>query len=334
MSSDSATLINQPTNAVAKLPLLAAVVALVGLGDAVYLTIHHYTGEKVPCSIVEGCEQVLTSSYAEVAGIPLAVFGAAAYFAAFSLAILAAFGNRSMWTLFGITNSNSSANKKAGDAAAALALYQSAPSGAQPPNQLGASTLPVTVEEFADFQCPTCAVVHTKMKEINSLYSGRIKFIYRNFPLPMHKNAYDASTAAEAAGLQGKFWAMQDQLFTNQAAWSNSNEARKLFEEYAVKIGLDTNKFQADMMGLQTKKRVDDDLARGRALGISGTPTIYINGNKLAFEQMEVSQMRQIIDAELAKAGSQTQPNQPAPANVVNQSANASNTSAGNSANK
>jgi len=241
------------------------------------------------------------------------------------------------------SNTNSSANKKADDAAAALAIYQNAPAGAQPANQLGASTLPVTVEEFADFQCPTCAVVHTKMKEINSLYSGRIKFIYRSFPLTqIHKNAYEAATAAEAAGLQGKFWAMQDQLFTNQQAWSNSNEARKIFEEYAVKIGLDTGKFQTDMMGLQTKKRVDDDLARARALGISGTPTIYINGNKLAFEQMEVSQMRQIIDGELAKAVSQTQPNQPAaqtaPANVVNQPASGSNASnaspVGNSANK
>ena len=238
-------------------------------------------------------------------------------------------------------NTNS-ANRNPEDALrAAQALYQSAPAGAQPANMLGAQTAAVTVEEFADFQCPTCAVVHTKMKEINSLYSGRIKFIYRNFPLQMHKNAYDAATAAEAAGLQGKFWAMQDQLFTNQQAWSNSNEARKLFEEYAGKIGLDTAKFQTDMMGLQTKKRVDDDLARGRALGISGTPTVYINGNKLAFEQMEVNQMRQIIDAELSRAGNQTQPNQPptqtAPANVANQStngSNASNATAVNSANK
>lgn len=96
-------IINQPTSAtIAKLPLAAAVVALVGLVDAVYLTIHHYTGEKVPCSIVAGCEQVLTSAYAEIGGLPLAAFGAAAYFVAFSLAILTAFGNRRMWTLFGI----------------------------------------------------------------------------------------------------------------------------------------------------------------------------------------------------------------------------------------
>ena len=93
---------NNQSNSIAKLPLLAAVVALIGLADAIYLTIKHFTGEKVPCSIVEGCEQVLTSSYAEIAGVPLAIFGAIAYFIAFSLAILAAFGNRSMWTLFGI----------------------------------------------------------------------------------------------------------------------------------------------------------------------------------------------------------------------------------------
>lgn len=92
---------NQSNQAVAKLPLVAAAVALIGLADAIYLTIKHYTGEAVPCSIVEGCEQVLTSSYAEIAGIPLAIFGAAAYFTAFSLAILAAFGNRRAWTLFG-----------------------------------------------------------------------------------------------------------------------------------------------------------------------------------------------------------------------------------------
>ncbi len=101
MSGESEFIIDRPTGAVAKLPLLAAVVALVGLTDAIYLTIHHYTGEKVPCSIVEGCEQVLTSSYAEIAGIPLAIFGAAAYFTAFSLAILAAFGNRRAWMFFG-----------------------------------------------------------------------------------------------------------------------------------------------------------------------------------------------------------------------------------------
>ena len=85
-----------------KLPVVGAIVALMGLADATYLTIHHLTAVPVPCSIIAGCETVLTSKYAEISGIPLAAFGAAAYFVAFSLALLAAFGNRMMWMLFGI----------------------------------------------------------------------------------------------------------------------------------------------------------------------------------------------------------------------------------------
>ncbi len=70
--------------------------------DSIYLTVHHYTAEPVPCSLTNGCEMVLTSSYSQIAGIPLALFGAAAYFAAFSLALLAMFGDRRMWKLFGV----------------------------------------------------------------------------------------------------------------------------------------------------------------------------------------------------------------------------------------
>lgn len=85
-----------------KLPLVASLIALIGLADAVYLTVTHYTKEPVPCSILEGCETVLTSPYAELSGIPIAAFGAAAYFVAFALAFFAAYGNRPAWMLFGI----------------------------------------------------------------------------------------------------------------------------------------------------------------------------------------------------------------------------------------
>ncbi len=81
---------------------LASVVALVGMGDSIYLTVHHYTAEPVPCSITNGCEMVLASPYSELFGVPLAAFGIAAYFAAFSLALLTAFGNRIMWRFFGV----------------------------------------------------------------------------------------------------------------------------------------------------------------------------------------------------------------------------------------
>lgn len=82
------------------LKIAAAFIALFGLGDSVYLTAHHYSAEPVPCSITGGCEQVLTSEYAEIGGIPLALFGAAAYFAAFSLALLAYYGDRRSWKIF------------------------------------------------------------------------------------------------------------------------------------------------------------------------------------------------------------------------------------------
>jgi uncharacterized membrane protein len=82
--------------------VIAAIIALIGIADAVYLTVHHYTAEAVPCTLTGGCEQVLTSEYAEIAGIPLAAYGAAAYFIAFSLVLLSIYGNRMAWTVFGL----------------------------------------------------------------------------------------------------------------------------------------------------------------------------------------------------------------------------------------
>lgn len=103
MSVSHEIIAGQPNSrTIAKIPLFAAIVALIGLADAIYLTIHHYTAVAVPCGEAFDCGAVLNSQYAEIAGIPLAVFGALAYFAAFSLAILTAFGNRSMWKLFGV----------------------------------------------------------------------------------------------------------------------------------------------------------------------------------------------------------------------------------------
>lgn len=101
MSTDAATT-NTAFRPASWPPAVASIVALVGLADAIFLTIHHYTAAPVQC--VEGfdCEMVLTSSWAEIQGIPLAAFGAASYFLAFSLALLTAFGDRRMWPIFGI----------------------------------------------------------------------------------------------------------------------------------------------------------------------------------------------------------------------------------------
>jgi protein-disulfide isomerase len=180
--------------------------------------------------------------------------------------------------------------------------YASAPQGAVPANFKGSANSPVVIEEFADFQCPTCAVVHPKMNELSAKYGSRVKFIYRNFPLTtIHPNAYGAAVAAEAAGQQGKFWQMQDLLFRNQTQWANSQNAKQQFEDYAKKIGLDVEQFSNDMLGTRTKQRVDFDIQRGRALSLSSTPTVLINGTPVPFQQMEVDQMSTLIDAELAK---------------------------------
>jgi len=208
-------------------------------------------------------------------------------------------------------NTNTTANRAATPDNSAQ-RYASAPPGAQPPNMLGSPTSAVTVEEFADFQCPTCARMHPVSKQIISAYGSRIKFVFRNFPLaiPAHDKAYDASVAAEAAGLQGKFWDMQNQLFINQSSWSTSTDFRAVLEQYAQKIGLDVEKFKNDMAGMTAKSRVDADLARGRAVGVSSTPTFLINGKPVLLEQMDIASMRALIDVELAKAqsGNQTAP--------------------------
>ncbi len=193
--------------------------------------------------------------------------------------------------------------------------------GAQPPNLLGSPNATVTVEEFADFQCGACASVHPRVKELTSIYGSRIKFVFRNFPLsiPAHDKAYNAAVAAEAAGLQGRFWDMQNLLFTNQQVWTNNPDYRRIWEEYAANIGLDVEKFKTDMAGLITKERVNSDMQRGRALNISSTPTIFINGQSVPFEQMTVDVMRQVIDAELQKAppAQQSQSTTTAPTNTA-----------------
>jgi uncharacterized membrane protein len=90
------------TTSFVKFAVIAVILSLLGIADAVYLTVHHYTGEQVPCGASGGCEMVLSSAYATVYGIPLAFFGAVAYFTAFSLAVLTSFGNVKLWNLFGL----------------------------------------------------------------------------------------------------------------------------------------------------------------------------------------------------------------------------------------
>ena len=208
------------------------------------------------------------------------------------------------WYLYSQSKPPNNSNVKPGATPVkAATVNPNAPLGANPPNMLGSPTAAVTVEEFADFQCPTCGSTHPIMKEIQSTYGSKIRFVYREFPLPMHDKGYDAAVAAEAAGLQGKFWAMQDQLFTNQQAWSGANATYKqLWSDYAQKIGLDVQQWQNDVAGIAAKSRVDLDMQRGKALNVSSTPSIFINGELVPFPELNVAGIRKIIDARLQEA--------------------------------
>lgn len=139
-----------------------------------------------------------------------------------------------------------------------------------------------TLVEYSDFQCPTCAAFYPIVKELTQKYNGQFLFVYRYYPLTqIHKNAALSASVAEAAGKQGKFWEMHDLLFTHQIEWGESNDARKIFTNYANQLKLNINEFNSDVDSAATKARIDRDVASGDRAGITGTPTFFLNGTQL-----------------------------------------------------
>jgi protein-disulfide isomerase len=200
------------------------------------------------------------------------------------------------------TNSNDATGIKP---KSALNVPANAPPGAQPAHEQGSPNAVVTIEEFADYQCPQCALAHPIMNEIKAMYGTRIRFIFREYPLDIkaHDKSYDAAVAAEAAGLQGKFWEMQNMLFANQQAWTDNSNYKQMWRDYAQRIGLDVTKWENDIIGMAARGRVEEDKKRGKALGITGTPTIFLNGASLDLPDIGVAPLKRLIDAELQKSG-------------------------------
>jgi protein-disulfide isomerase len=131
--------------------------------------------------------------------------------------------------------------------------------------------------EFGDFECPACGTYYPLVKQASEDFKNNLSIVFRNFPLSQHKSALPAAYAAEAAGMQGKYWEMYDMLYENQAKWTDSGSAMTIFEDYAKSLGLYLDKFKADAASNEVKKRVNNDYADGVALGISATPTFYLN---------------------------------------------------------
>lgn len=182
------------------------------------------------------------------------------------------------------------------------ATRREAAPGAQPPHIKGRQTAPVVLEEFGDYQCPPCGAMHPVLQKIEDDYSDRVALIFRNFPLQkIHKNAFSASRAAEAAAAQGKFWEMHDMIYKNQKEWSDSPEPRPLFENYARRLELNIDKFKADMEKQETAARIIADFQRGDSMGVTGTPSIFLNGRQLPVDaSLSDPKLRAEIDAALA----------------------------------
>jgi len=138
--------------------------------------------------------------------------------------------------------------------------------------------------EYGDFQCPGCASAYPNLKEVSEEFKDELTFIFRNLPLTsIHPNARAAATAAEAAGLQGKYWGMHDLLYENQNEWSQSSDNRQsFFTSYAEKAGVaDIEKFKTDIASEDISKKINFDLALARKIGATSTPTILLNGESI-----------------------------------------------------
>src|SRR5213082_1886770 len=172
-------------------------------------------------------------------------------------------------------------------------------SGTESAHIRGNPDAPVTLEEYGDFQCPPCGMFATFLGQLENEYDSRLRVVFRNFPLTMHEHAREAALAAEAAGLQGRFWEMHDVLYREQATWSKAPNVRELFESYAGTIGLNLDQFKKDIDGEKVKERVDSDHARGQSLGITMTPTLYINNQPVEGRDKTPDGVRAAINAAL-----------------------------------
>jgi len=177
---------------------------------------------------------------------------------------------------------------------------------------LGNPDAPVTVEEFGDYQCPPCGLMAEPLNQIERDFRPNVRIIFYNFPLPLHQHAREAACAAEAAGLQGKFWEMHDLIYKQQAAWSKAMEVQPLFESYAGMLGLDLEKFKKDMQSDGVKQRVESDQEKGSSIGITNTPTLFLNNHAVPPQDLPPDRVRtQVAEAvKAASSGSPTAPNQ------------------------
>ena len=155
---------------------------------------------------------------------------------------------------------------------------------------------PVTVIVFSDFQCPFCASAEGTLAEVQKAYGEKVRIVWKHQPLNIHPNALSAAIASEAAREQGKFWEMHDRMFANQAALSPDS-----YEKWARELYLDLEHFRTSLRDRKLAQRVADDSSLGARIGADGTPTFFVNGERVV-GAVPFEQMKTVIDRQLGRS--------------------------------
>lgn len=185
----------------------------------------------------------------------------------------------------------------------AVTLWASACSGQtatvtiDPAMTRGSDAAPVTILEFSDFQCPFCKRAQDTLEQVMREFPGRVRIVFKDFPLDFHPGARPAALAARCAGAGGRFWEYHDLLFVAQPDFEREDLLR-----YAERIGLERASFAECLDSARFRDAVEQDMTEGRALGITGTPTFFVNGRRLV-GAMPVEAFREAVRAALTEDG-------------------------------
>jgi protein-disulfide isomerase len=174
---------------------------------------------------------------------------------------------------------------------------------AQPADTAGATrpnvkvSSPVVLEEYGDYQCPPCGQLYPELKQIEKEYGNQVQIVFHHFPLmKLHKNALMAAHAAEAARNQNKFWEMHDRLYRNQKDWSELDDPRPVFIDYAKQLGLRVDQFTNDLGSNLIDQRISADMQRGSSLGVTGTPTVFLDSRLVNYQATNLEGLRKGIN--------------------------------------
>jgi protein-disulfide isomerase len=173
-------------------------------------------------------------------------------------------------------------------------------------HKIGAGNKGVTLLEYGDFQCTACGAYFPILQQVKEKYGDDITFQFRHFPIVQsHPNAMAAHRAAEAASKQNKFWEMHDMLYERQQVWSESQNISQIMEDYATELALNVEQFKTDYQSAEVNAVINADMDAGKALKVTGTPTFFINGEKVENPGRTLEEFTKTIDDAIAKAQKQ-----------------------------